>query len=46
VSHLTDVSQLLTGELGRTTEMFLAWFLEPKLSGSNLKSLVPAGKID
>ena len=33
---LTDLTQILIGELGRPTAMFLAWFLDSKMSGSTL----------
>ena len=34
MNPLTDLSQVLIGELGR---MFLAWFLDSKMSGSTFK---------
>ena len=30
---LTDLPQILIGELGRTSRMFLVWFYDSKLSG-------------
>ena len=33
-TSLTNMSQILIGELGRTTGMLLVWFLNFKLSGS------------
>ena len=38
--HLTDWLQTLIGELGRTTRMFLTWFLNSKMSGSKLKAKI------
>ena len=33
MNHLTELSQIMIGELGRTTEIKLAWFKDSKLSG-------------
>ena len=34
---LTDLTQILIGQLGRTTGVYLAWFKNSKLSGSTSK---------